>query len=49
MVTVNGDIDTDFPVSASRISRRRIEGTIGGGGRTLSLETVNGSISLKRE
>jgi hypothetical protein len=47
--TVNGDIDTDFPVSTTRISRRRIEGTIGGGGRTLSLETVNGSISLKRE
>ena len=31
-----------------RISRRRLEGTIGGGGRTLSLETVNGGISLKR-
>jgi hypothetical protein len=47
--TVNGDISTDFPLTVTgRISRRRLEGTIGGGGRTLSLETVNGGISLKR-
>jgi hypothetical protein len=47
--TVNGDISTDFPLTVSgRISRRRLEGTIGGGGRTLSLETVNGGITLKR-
>ena len=47
--TVNGDITSDFTMSTSRVSRRRLEGTIGGGGRTLSLESVNGSISLKRE
>ena len=48
--TVNGDISTDFPMTISgRISRRRIEGTIGGGGRLLSLDSVNGSITLKRE
>jgi hypothetical protein len=47
--TVNGDINSDFAVSASRISRRRIEGTIGGGGRMLSVESVNGSITLKKE
>jgi hypothetical protein len=47
--TVNGDIETDFPLTVTgRISRRRLEGTIGAGGRTLSLETVNGGISLKR-
>ena len=47
--TVNGDISTDFPLTVTgRVSRRRLEGTIGGGGRTLSLETVNGGISLKR-
>ncbi|HEY7055667.1 MAG TPA: DUF4097 family beta strand repeat-containing protein [Vicinamibacterales bacterium] len=47
--TVNGDISTDFPLTVTgRISRRRLEGTIGSGGRTLSLETVNGGISLKR-
>jgi hypothetical protein len=48
--TVNGDLTADFPMTVQgRISRRRIEGTIGGGGRLLSLETVNGSITLKRE
>ena len=48
--TVNGDIHTDFPITATgRITRRRVEGTIGGGGRLLSLESVNGSITLKRE
>ena len=48
--TVNGDIHTDFPMTTTgRITRRRVEGTIGGGGRLLSLESVNGSITLKRE
>jgi hypothetical protein len=48
--TVNGDINSDFDMSVrGRISRRRVEGTIGAGGRTLSLETVNGSITLKRD
>jgi Putative adhesin len=48
--TVNGDITADFPITVQgKISRRRMEGTIGGGGRTLALETVNGSITLKRE
>src|SRR6188768_3128765 len=48
--TVNGDINTDFPVTTKgQITRRKIEGTIGGGGRTLSLDTVNGSITLKRD
>jgi hypothetical protein len=48
--TVNGDITADFPITVQgRVSRRRLEGTIGGGGRTLALESVNGSITLKRE
>lgn len=47
--TVNGDIATDFPLTVSgRFSPRRLEGTIGGGGRRLALETVNGSIKLRR-
>jgi hypothetical protein len=46
--TVNGGIETDFPLEVSgRYSRRRLSGTIGGGGRKLSLETVNGAIQLK--
>jgi Toastrack DUF4097 len=47
--TLNGSIDSDFPITISKIDRRRVDGTIGGGGRTLALESVNGSISLKRE
>lgn len=48
--TVNGDISSDFPMTVTgRISRRKLEGTIGGGGRVLSLDSVNGSITLKRE
>jgi DUF4097 and DUF4098 domain-containing protein YvlB len=47
--TVNGEISTDFPLSATgRISRRHVAGTIGGGGRRLDLETVNGSVRLRR-
>jgi hypothetical protein len=47
---VNGDISTEFSLSGTtRYSRRRLEGTIGGGGRSLSLESVNGSITLKKE
>jgi hypothetical protein len=47
--TVNGDISTDFSLTITgRWSRRRVEGTIGSGGRMLSIETVNGAITLKR-
>jgi hypothetical protein len=47
--TVNGDITTDFPLTVTgRVSRRSLSGTIGGGGRTLELETVNGSVKLNR-
>jgi hypothetical protein len=46
--TVNGEIETDFALTVSgRVSRRRLSGTIGGGGRSLQMETVNGSIHLK--
>jgi hypothetical protein len=47
--TVNGAISTDFPLTVSgRFSNRRLSGVIGGGGRRLSLETVNGGITLRR-
>lgn len=47
--TVNGDISTDFSLTGqTRISRRRLSGTIGGGGRPLDLETVNGSIRIRQ-
>jgi len=47
--TVNGDIDTDFPVTVQgRFGPRRISGTLGRGGHELSLTTVNGSITLRK-
>lgn len=47
--TVNGELSTDFPLTVSgRFSPRRLHGTIGAGGRTLDIETVNGSITLRR-
>jgi DUF4097 and DUF4098 domain-containing protein YvlB len=47
--TVNGDITTDFPVNVlGRVGPRRLNGTIGAGGRSLELETVNGSVNLRR-
>jgi hypothetical protein len=47
--TLNGDITTDFPMTVQgRFSKRHISGTIGSGGRGLSLKTVNGSIQVKR-
>ncbi|MGB7924972.1 MAG: DUF4097 family beta strand repeat-containing protein [Pyrinomonadaceae bacterium] len=48
--TLNGDITTDFSMTVQgRFSKRHVTGTIGdGGGRDLSLKTVNGSIQVRR-
>jgi hypothetical protein len=47
--TVNGDIVSDFPVTVrGRFGPRRVSGTLGSGGHELELETVNGSITLRR-
>lgn len=47
--TVNGGISTDFPLTIQgRFGPRRLSGTVGSGGRTLSLTTVNGEIELKK-
>ncbi|MGD2136512.1 MAG: DUF4097 family beta strand repeat-containing protein [Gemmatimonadales bacterium] len=47
--TVNGDIETDFPLTVrGRFGPRRLTGTIGDGGRDLTLSTVNGDITLRR-
>ena len=43
---VNGSIVSEFPVQGGRVAKKRLTGTIGGGGRNLSLETVNGSIHI---
>lgn len=47
--TVNGEIESDYPLTISgRFGPRRVRGTIGNGGRTLNLSTVNGEIRLKK-
>lgn len=49
MKTVNGSVSTDFPMTVSgRINPKRLSGTLGKGGRRLSLETVNGSVRLRK-
>lgn len=46
--TMNGVIHSDFPLTVrGKISRNRLQGSIGKGGRRLDLETVNGNISLR--
>ena len=46
--TVNGDIRSDFPITTTRMDRRSIRGTIGGGGPRVTISTVNGSITLQK-
>lgn len=47
--TVNGSISTDFPITISgRVNPRTLRGTVGHGGRALELDTVNGSVTLRR-
>jgi len=47
--TLNGEISSDFPLTVrGTFSRRHMSGTIGGGGRALQLETVNGSVNIRR-
>lgn len=47
--SVNGDIDSDYPLTVTgKFGPRRVRGTIGAGGRTLNLSTVNGEIRLKK-
>lgn len=47
--TVNGSIETDFPLTVrGRFGPKRVTGTIGQGGRKLALNTVNGSIRIRK-
>lgn len=46
---MNGSIETDFPLTVrGKLTSRRLAGTIGSEGRELRLETVNGSIRLRK-
>jgi DUF4097 and DUF4098 domain-containing protein YvlB len=47
--TVFGGISSDFPVQLSgKFGPRHAEGTIGRGGRRISMNTVNGSVELRK-
>jgi hypothetical protein len=47
--TVNGGIEADFPLTIKgKWGPRSARGTLGSGGRSLDLETVNGAIRLRR-
>jgi len=49
MRTVNGSLSADFPITLQgRVNPRRIRATIGKGGRRIRLETVNGSVELRK-
>ena len=48
--TVNGGISTDFPLEVQgRFNRKKIRGTINGGGVSIDLRTVNGGITIYEE
>ncbi|HEX4575296.1 MAG TPA: hypothetical protein VH158_09205 [Gemmatimonadales bacterium] len=47
--TVNGSIDTDYPLTVSgKYVGHSLRGTVGRGGRRVHLVTVNGAVALKR-
>ena len=47
--TVNGGVSSDFPVTIEgKWGPKSFTGQIGRGGRRLSVETVNGGITLKK-
>jgi len=47
--TLAGSVDTDFPLTASQgILPRRFHGTIGTGGRAIQVETLHGSIQVRK-
>ena len=47
--SVNGRFETDFPLTVQgSLGGRHVSGTIGSGGRSLKLDTVNGSVSLHK-
>lgn len=46
--TVNGRISCDFPITLRDSGRHERRGTVNGGGAKVSLESVNGSLSVAR-
>ncbi len=47
--TMHGSIESDYPVQLSgRFGPRHAEGTIGRGGREIKIDTVNGTVALRK-
>lgn len=47
--SVNGRLESDFPVTTQgSLGRHSLHGTIGSGGRSLDVKTVNGSVELRK-
>ena len=49
--TMNGSINSDFPITisgGSMMRRQQLHGTIGQGGRRLSLSSINGGIRIRK-
>lgn len=47
-VTVNGRLDCAFPLADSTSTKRRLSGSIGGGGQALRCRTVSGDVAVLR-
>jgi DUF4097 and DUF4098 domain-containing protein YvlB len=47
--TVNGGVNVDFPVTVQGNIRNHIDTTLGQGGPTIHLETVNGGVDITRK
>ncbi|HWA28938.1 MAG TPA: hypothetical protein VG734_25020 [Lacunisphaera sp.] len=46
--TVNGHISCDFPITLQKSGRRELRGPVNGGGPRVSLESVNGGLSVEK-
>jgi hypothetical protein len=45
--TTNGSIDTELPITSTKMGRHTLRGTLNGGGPELRLRTTNGSIEIR--
>lgn len=46
--TVNGRISCDFPLTISESTRHQLRGTVSGGGPKVTLESVNGNLTVNQ-
>jgi hypothetical protein len=46
--TVNGRVSCDFPITLESSGKRELRGAVNGGGTRVTLESVNGSLAVKR-